>query len=186
MRSAAIKLLTVISGVAAAAAFGVPATAHASPTPVSTPDCAVSQDIFLDNPASGVYGAVGGLIGWPSPPPLFNFHATSPQTLCQATVASNSSYVIYTNSIGYCLEYDTATNQVYQNNPAGCLTNAASAVTNWKSIYIKRNGLGDTEHEVQSTYNGEYVYAEGPAVLGPCGTAGQDLFVTHFLPLQIT
>jgi hypothetical protein len=185
MHSAARNSLIAISGVAAAVAFGVPATAQASTTSVSTADCAASQDIFLLNTTSGEYGAVGPKFGYD--PPLFDFNATSAQTLCQAPVASNGSYVIYTNSGGYCLEYNTGTNEVFQSsNPENCFTNAASAVTDWKFIYITRVGLGSAEYEVQSTDNGECVYAGSPAVLGPCSTAGADLFITYSLPLQIS
>jgi hypothetical protein len=184
MRSAAKKLLTVISGAAAAVAFGVPATAQASTTPVSTADCAASQDIFLLSTTSGEYGAVGPKIGWA--PPLFDFNATSAQTLCQAPVASSGSYVTYTDSGGDCLEYNPGTNEVFQGVAEGCLTSAASALTDWNFIYIKRDGLGDAEYEVQSTYNGECMYAESPAVLGPCSTAAEDLFLIRTLPLQIS
>jgi hypothetical protein len=184
MRSTAKKLLVVIAGVAAAVAFGVPATAQASTTSLSTSDCAASQDMFLVNTTSGEGGAVGARIGWE--PPLFNFDVSSAQTLCQAPVTSSSSYVIYTDSSGDCLEYDTANNQVFQTIPDACFTDATSAVTDWNFIYIKRDGLGDAEYEVQSADNGECMYAGSPAVLGTCSTTGADLFFTHFLPVVIS
>jgi len=53
----------------------------------------------------------------------FNVSFGSAQTLRQAPVASSSGYVIYTTSSGDCLEYNTASNKVFQEIPGGCFTN---------------------------------------------------------------
>jgi len=47
----------------------------------------------------------------------FNVSFGSAQTLRQAPVASSSGYVIYTTSSGDCLEYNTASNKVFQEIP---------------------------------------------------------------------